>query len=281
MVYGKVNTNARYDMEIGVSTASYFNKMQNEDAVLDIGAHGVRVCELFLNSFSEYEPDFIALLNERMARAKLRAYSIHPMGTQFEPQLFSLHPRQRGDAWKLYEKVLRCGKLLNASHYVMHGFASMSGTVRNVGLDRIGPILTDLAAMAKDYGVQLTVENVSWCMFSTPDFGVRLLDKIGGGKVKFTLDVKQSIRSGCTPLQFIDAVGDEIVNLHLCDAQVAADGGFQLRMPGEGNVDFAAVRDALAAHGYSGPAFIEVYSDMYAETQGIYLSLDRMKRVFS
>ena len=30
-------------MEIGISTASYFSKLQIEDAVLDMGAHGVPV----------------------------------------------------------------------------------------------------------------------------------------------------------------------------------------------------------------------------------------------
>lgn len=42
------------DTRIGISTASYFNRMPIEDAVLELGAQGVRICELFLNSFSEY-----------------------------------------------------------------------------------------------------------------------------------------------------------------------------------------------------------------------------------
>lgn len=76
-------------MEIGISTASYFNKLQIEDAVLDIGAHGVRLCELFLNTFSEYEPEFVDLLAERLERANVQVFSVHPMSMQYEPQLFS------------------------------------------------------------------------------------------------------------------------------------------------------------------------------------------------
>ena len=39
-------------VQIGMSTASYFNRMPIEETVGDIGAHGVPLCELFLNTFS-------------------------------------------------------------------------------------------------------------------------------------------------------------------------------------------------------------------------------------
>lgn len=268
-------------MEIGISTASYFNKLQIEDAVLDIGAHSTGVCELFLNTYSEYETAFVEELAGRVEKSGLRVFSVHPMSMQFEPQLFSIHSRQRADAWKLYEKVLRAGKRLGASHYVMHGFANMSGAVKNVGMERIAPIFLDLAQLAGSYGLQLTLENVSWCVFNHPDFGRRLLDRIGTDSLKFTLDVKQAIRAGHSPLAYIDAVGDLFVNLHLCDATLLPDGGYSLKMPGQGNVDFAAIRDALAAHGYSGPAFIEVYSDMYQQIPQLYDSWREMRRVFN
>ena len=96
-------------MEIGLSTASYFQKLQIEDAILDIGAHGVPLCEVFLNTFSEYEPAFVELLAERLACANVKVFSVHPMSMQFEPQLFSIHPRQREDALNLYERVLSAG----------------------------------------------------------------------------------------------------------------------------------------------------------------------------
>ncbi|MEG1524131.1 MAG: sugar phosphate isomerase/epimerase [Clostridia bacterium] len=267
-------------MEIGISSASYFNKLQIEDAVLDIGAHGVKSCELFLNTYSEYEAEFIELLAERINLAGLRVFSVHPMSMEFEPQLFSIHSRQRKDAWKLYEQVLADGKRLGATHYVMHGFANMSGAVKNAGLERIGPIFLDLAALARNYNIQLTLENVSWCVFHQPEFGIRLLDQIGTDTLKFTLDVKQALRSGYSPLDYIKAVGSEIANLHLCDAEVIDRCNHTLKMPGFGTIDFAAVRDALHASDYSGPAFIEVYSDMYQDTSMLYESLTRMRKVF-
>ena len=268
-------------MEIGISTASFFNKMETEDALLDIGKHHVSLCEIFLNSFCEYTPEFTALLKGRIHKAGLKVYSVHPMGAQFEAQLFSLQDRQRGDALKIYEGVLTCCKELGASYYVMHGPASLSGAARNIGVERVAPIFSDLADMARGYGVQLTLENVSWCIFSNPAFGEDLLSRLETGKLKLTLDIKQAIRSGNTPLSFIDRLGSEMVNLHLCGAVVRLVGSYSLRMPGEGNVDFIAIRNALLSHGYTGPGFIEVYSDMFSHTDALYDCRARMEALLS
>jgi len=266
-------------MEVGISTASYFSKLQIEDAVLDIGAHHVPLCEVFLNSFSEYEPEFVDMLAKRMQSVGLKAFSIHPMSMQYEPQLFSVHPRQRGDAWKLYERVLKDGRTLGATHYVMHGPARLFDGVKNISLSRIGPILVELADMARENGIQLTLENVSWCIFNRPEFGAHLLDTIGTKPLRFTLDVKQAVRSGYDPVDYVKSVGDYIVNLHLCDATRLPNGTTRYDMPGFGEYNFGKLFKCLSEHGYRGPSFIEVYSDMYDSIPTLYISRERMTRI--
>ncbi len=268
-------------MQVGISTASFFNRLEVEDALVDLSSHGVRLCEVFLDTYSEYEPSYIDLLARRLAGRSLSVYSVHPMGTQFEPQLFSIQERQRNDALKLYEKVLHAGRRLGASVYVMHGPVRVSAPSHSMLGARVVPVLTDLSAMAREFGMQLALENVSWCLFSAPSIGVELLNRLGSGALKFTLDVKQAVRSGYTPFDYIDAVGSESVNLHLCDADLLAGGDYRLRMPGEGGVDFAGIRDALANCGYRGPAFVEVYSNMYDSMPELYESYARMQRIFS
>jgi len=267
-------------MEIGLSTASYFNKMQIEDAVLEIGARNIPVCEMFLNTFSEYEPSFTELLDNRLKSSGVNVFSVHPMSMQYEPQLFSIHPRQRADALALFERVLSAGKRFGATCYVMHGPARLFGGVKNIELTRIAPILLDLTALAADYGILLTLENVSWCIFNQPEFGVRLRDYTGGA-ISYTLDVKQAVRSGFDPVDYIEAVGEQIVNLHLCDATKLPQGGVKYNMPGFGEYDFLSMFDLLAEKGYKGPAFIEVYSDMYQDLPVLYESLARMNRIVS
>lgn len=258
-----------HSLQIGISTASFFNRMTIEDAVLQLGAHGVPAAELFLNSFCEYEPAFTAMLAERARTANLRIHSVHPMSTQFEPQLFSLHPRQREDAFRIYERVLQAARTLGAACYVMHGAATLNGAAKNLELARIAPIFSELDEMARAYGVTLALENVSWCLFCTPSFGLRLRE-LTKDRMHFTLDIKQAVRSGFSPEDYMDAVGDRIVNVHLCDYERLENGAFRWRMPTQGQCDFSALRAALLAHGYRGPAFVEVYSDMYDDVDALY-----------
>ena len=269
-------------MELGISTASYFGRMHTEDALLDIGARGVRTVELFLNSFSEYTDAFAELLAERLRRANLSVFSVHPLSTQFEPQLFSRCDRQREDALGLYEQVLRLAEKVGATHYVMHGAASLAAAGKGENMARSHPaariagVLTELISRAEDHGVVLTLENVSWCAFRTPAFGAELRDATDG-RLKFTLDVKQAVRSGYSPEDYVRAIGKDIVSVHLCDAHTDADGMARLALPGNGDCDFAALFSLLRSYGFAGPAFIEVYSDMYETLPELYRSYEKMR----
>ena len=159
--------------------------------------------------------------------------------------------------------MLVSARILGARCYVMHGPSSLGGIAKNMELTRLGPIAQELCALAASYGITLAWENVSYCLFNRPDFGLRLLDATHADDLRFTLDIKQAARSGYSPHAFIEAVGERIVNLHLCDYQRLPDGRSAPRMPGKGECDFDALRDALLGKGYRGPAFLEVYSDMY------------------
>ena len=256
-------------MDIGISTASYFNRLQTEDAVSDIIKNGIGLTEIFLNSYLEYEPAFIDLLCERIGDSGLRVYSIHPMSLNFEPFLFSIHSRQYEDGERYFRKILDAGRRLGAGYYTMHGYANLSGAVRNVQMDRVAPVIVRLAEIAREYGITLTIENVSWCMCSHPSFVTELCNRIGAGTVKFTLDIKQAFRAGETPEAFIDVFGRDLANLHVTDVVTSPDGTHAIRMPGRGTLDYRALTDSIRKNGCEVPAIVEVYSDMYREISEI------------
>lgn len=262
-------------MECGISTASLFSRCEVEDALTVIAQMGCKTAEIFLNTHSEYEPDFIDLLVERVKRFDIKVHSLHAMSTQFEPQLFSLHTRQRKDAMKVFEKVLSAAKKLGAGIYVMHGPAHMSGVVKNMEMERIGPIVRELCNVACDYGVTLTWENVSWCLFCEPDFARRILDTSKSDKLRFTLDVKQAVRTGRSPFAFLKAMGDRVANVHICD--YVHEKKLRLCMPGQGEFDFELLRSTLERQGYAGPLMIEVYSDLYRKNEELKACYDRMQ----
>lgn len=249
-------------MEIGISTACLFSKCNLEDSFEIIKATGARKVEVFLNSPSEYEEDFAHLIRERLDKNGLEAYSVHPLGSQFESQLFSIHNRQREDALSVFRKVLRAGKIIGATCYVMHGAAHLSGVAKNLQDGRVVETIAELIEIAKEYRITLALENVSWCIYHCPEYGKMLQKGIGGHRLKFVLDVKQAVRCGVSPFDLIATIGEDIVNVHLCDYSIK-QGKLLLKMPGEGEFDFYRLMLALKSKGYEGLAFIEVYSDMF------------------
>ncbi|OQB25190.1 MAG: fructoselysine 3-epimerase [Firmicutes bacterium ADurb.Bin182] len=248
-------------MEIGISTASFYARMHPEDAVDFIASTGCGISEIFLNTYSEYEPDFIDQIKKKISANSLRIFSVHPMGTQFEPQLFSVNSRQRQDACAIFKKVLEAAQTLGAGYYVMHGPAGIRHSAKNTRLDWIGPILHELCEVAKLFGVALSWENVSWGLFNNPDFARRIVEYSKADNLTFTLDIKQAARSGYSPFDYADAMQERIANVHVCD--YITNGGLTLKMPGRGTFDFQALKARLHDLSYDGPLIIEVYSDLY------------------
>ena len=268
-------------MNVGISTASIFNKAMVEDVPAMLAPMGCRTIEAFLNTFSEYRPAFVQLLKRRIDDAGLDVYSVHPMSNQFEAQLFSIHPRQKTDAFSVYRDALNAGRMLGATHYVMHGSPHLGGTAKNLEMERITPVFRELLDVAAEYGITLCLENVSWCFFHAPAFGAELKARLGDHRLKFVLDVKQAVRSGEDPFTFVEAVGEDLENWHLCDYAFDGEGKLSLKMPGKGQCDFGALGKAMIQKGYTGPAFIEVYSDMYAQMDELKASFDHIRPVLS
>ena len=268
-------------MNVGISTASIFNKAMVEDIPAMLAHMGCRMIEVFLNTFSEYRPDFVRLLRQRIDDAGLRVYSVHPMSNQFEAQLFSIHPRQKADAFSVYRDALNAGSILGATHYVMHGSPHLGGTAKNLEMERIAPVFGELLDIAREYGVTLCLENVSWCFFHTPALGAELKARLGDHRLKFVLDIKQAVRSGEDPFAFVEAVGEDLENWHLCDYAFDETGKLSLKMPGQGQCDFLALGKAMVDKGYKGPAFIEVYSDMYRDLYELRSSFETIRTTLS
>lgn len=127
-------------MRAGVSTASLFERQNNEEALSLLNGLGIGVAEVFFTSFSEYGREF----GELAAKGKggLCVHSMHVLNTQFEPQLFASHPRVRADAFGWLEKALAGGRALGAAFYTFHGTARIKRAARSGERD-------DLTALGK------------------------------------------------------------------------------------------------------------------------------------
>ena len=84
-------------VKLGISTASLFLRKNNEEALPLLNEWGIPYAEVFLTSFSEYNPRFASAL--AAGKGEVRVHSVHVLNTQFEPQLYAQHPRVQTDAY--------------------------------------------------------------------------------------------------------------------------------------------------------------------------------------
>ncbi len=250
-------------MKIGVSTASLYPTLL-EDAVRLTAEGGVKDTEIFLNTFSEMEPQYVSELSRLIAAYRLNVVSVHPFTSGFEPfMLFQVYNRRTKDGFDLYRRFFNISATLGAKIFVLHG-------------DKVGSTLPlyeycerflKLSELASFEGVTLTQENVNSFRASTPDF-IRGMISCLGRRALFTFDVKQTVRAGSSPWEIYDAMRGHIAHMHLSDHDEKSD----CLLPGKGNFDFEKLFRIALADGYTGSAVIEVYANAYTMPSQLFQS---------
>lgn len=120
-----------------------------------------------------------------------------------------------------------------------------------------------LAAEAADLGLDLTVELHKNALMATSQQALDLMTLIDHPAVGVTLDPSHATHAGENPAEVARRLGDLVRHVHLRDAI----GQNILVVPGDGDVDFAAVARALGDIGYQRTAAIELeYAAAETET---------------
>lgn len=243
-------------MKAGISTASLFMRLNNEDALPLFNEWNVPETEVFLTSFSEYEPKFA----RKVAKGKgnVHVHSVHVLNTQFEPQLYSAHPLVREDAFALLDKTMRSAQILGATHYTFHGIARIKRTFKE-DLARTGELTEQIAKYCAKFGVTLCYENVEWAFYNRPGI-FRELKKFCPS-LKGVLDIKQARISGYPYEAYLEDMGESISHVHVSDV----DENGKNCLPGHGIFDFDTLFLRLKDAGFGGVVLLENYSSDYAD----------------
>ena len=253
-------------MKLGISTASFFNRVHTESTFDILRQMRVDTTEVFLNTFSEYEKPFIDALVQR--RGTLYVHSVHCLGTQFEPQLFSANARVRNDAENIFRKVCYAGFALGAKFYTFHGPTRLKKRDYVFDYIKLGNRINQLIDIAQSYGVNLSYENVHWAYGSDPEYFKQLLKQCP--RLYTTLDVKQAMQAGQHPVKFLDAMSGHISTLHLCDVDKAGD----TALPGRGKMNFEKFFRELEKRNVNVPALVEVYARDYKDLNELKATYD-------
>ena len=237
---------------IGISSACFYPE-ETLDSINKCISLGFKNIEIFMNSFSELEKPYLKKIKHLCKENGVRVVSIHPFTSGFEYMFFfsAYKKRARDCVDYFYKKYFHAAAYLGADYFVLHGDAAKPPFF---GMDNYCEVLRMLMDAAKREGIQLVHENVSTARGGDPAFIRELHERFGKGNIKFTFDLKQTVRGGFEPFDMLDAMGDDIVHVHINDW---VDG--QCRLPYAGGLDLDSVISHLESHGYNGKYIIEVY----------------------
>ncbi|MBR4081904.1 MAG: sugar phosphate isomerase/epimerase [Clostridia bacterium] len=256
-------------MRIGLSAAAFYGRMETEDQAAYLTQFAPEVCEVFLETHSEYAAAFGQTVKTRLNG--IPCVSVHPKGTQFEPDLFGQSPRQRADARRILCGALDAGQALGAKWYVWHGPPALTGPIVPGRIRQLGERFPLLQQEAQTRGMEILWENVSWCALRRPEDVYALRDILPG--IRFTLDIKQALRAGVDPLDMLRVMGGDIRHVHVLDW----DDTGALCLPGQGTVDFRRLMQELRAQGYDGSVIIEPYTAHAMDADALRRSLDFLR----
>lgn len=261
-------------MRIGLSSAAFYGRMETEEMAHRLRKFPLEVCEIFLETHSEYSADFGSIVRENLGG--LPCVSVHPKGTQFEPDLFGQSKRQVADALDIFARICDAGGVLGARYYVLHGPGTINTQRRPGEIRDLLPRMAQMQQIAAQRGMQVLWENVSWCSMRTAEDvqAVRaLLPEMG-----FVLDVKQAYRAGTTPQAILAAMGEHIRHVHALDMD--EDG--RLVLPGQGGMtDWRALKKQLTDQGYDGAVILEPYTVQPEDEDALRQSVCWLREIFT
>jgi L-ribulose-5-phosphate 3-epimerase len=131
-----------------------------------------------------------------------------------------------------------------------------------------------LIPLAEELKVVIAIEEVWNKFLLSPLEMAKYIDEFNSPWIRAWFDVGNVVLYGY-PQDWIRTLGKRTVKVHLKDFKRNADGYTWVNL-GDGDVDWAAVRDAFAATGYSGSAIVELKAGDEAYLRDVSRRIDRL-----
>jgi sugar phosphate isomerase/epimerase len=261
-------------MKLAFSTNAYTNHTLPE-AVRRIAGHGYAGVEILGDAPHAYFPTFdaddeVALANALddtgVAVSNVNAntatgyYDDAPPSSFFEPSV--VNPDADLRAWRV-DYTKRAVDLADATGAPAVCLASgrpLPGTLPETAYDHLLDSLHDILDYAEPRGVDVGIEFEPELLVESSDEVLTLIEDVGRDGLGVNLDVGHAAVYGEDPRESIEKAAGHITGVHLEDIAGGVRGKHYHLVPGDGDIDFAAVFDALDGVGYDGFVTLELYT---------------------
>ena len=243
--------------------------METEKAILTLGELGVKNIEIFVNDTSELSGTVRQDIMLFLSDYGMNIVSVHPFLSVLETTfLFYDYQRRVNTIMDIYARHFEFAQSVGAKIFVLHGAKKDAHCTDGVYIERFMK-LCDIAAK---FGVTVAQENVHYCKSGSIDF-LKMLKRECGAK--FVLDIKQAVRAGYDPLEIVDAVGENIIHLHVSDNREGAD-----CIPvGQGTYNIRGLVSELRKKGFDGAMLLELYNNGYKELSELTESVKLLENI--
>lgn len=247
-------------MRVGVSTACLY-PLELEKSLAALQPLGFRTYECFFNTFSELKKDYLSTFRTMLEQFGSRVCSVHPFFSGFESfLLFSEYKRRFWDTLELYKSFFEAAQYLGAQYCVIHGDKKDI-----ISEEEYFSRFYTMVECGKQFGVTVIQENVNLFRSANPDFILRM-KKALGENAKFVFDVKQAVRAGWDPYDILNAMGENVVHVHISDNLPGQD----CLLPGKGQMEFSRLRRRLDELHFHGDFIVELYRHNFKEPSELY-----------
>ncbi len=257
-------------MKIGISTGCLY-PMLTEKCVSELLKIGCDSLEIFFNTFSELESDYLDSLNFILKKYNAHITSIHPFTSGYESfLLFSNYERRFRDGVNIYEMYFRSAKHLGAKKVILHGLRSDFKTAldNKTYFDRF----KILSERARSYGIELLQENVNLFRGNNIEF-IRSMYEYIPESAKFVCDIKQANLADIAPIEMVKAMSCGLNHIHISDFTVNK----RCVLPGKGSFDLKKFLYEVKKNGFDGDVIIEVYRSSFNEINELKDSYEYLK----
>ncbi|QIB74535.1 sugar phosphate isomerase/epimerase [Halogeometricum borinquense] len=261
-------------MKLAFSTNAYTNDTLPE-AVRRIAAHGYEGVELLGDTPHAYFPKFgaddatalgDALTETDLAVSNINAntatgyYDDAPPSSFFEPSVINPDPDLR--AWRVEytKRAIDLATSTGAPAVCLATGRPLPGTLPDEAYQFLLDSLHDILDYAEPRGVDVGIEFEPELLIECTDEVLTLIDDVGRDNLGVNLDIGHAAVYGEDLRESIEQSAGHITGVHLEDIAGGIRGKHYHLVPGDGDLDFDAVFDALDSIGYDGFVTLELYT---------------------
>ena len=261
-------------VQLAFSTNAY-SEHSLPEAIRRIAGHGYDGVEILADEPHAFVPDFdgtaldavqAALRETGLEVSNINAntamgyYDDAPPSAFFEPSLITADDTSR--EWRVeYTKgAIDLAAAVGAPSVCVATGQPLPGNPPERAREYLHESLHEILGHAEKRDVRVGIEFEPELLIECVDETLALIDNLDSEALGVNLDLGHAAVNGTDPADAIRRSGDHITGIHLEDIGGNGHGKHYHRIPGEGDLDFEAMFDALDAIGYGGFATLELYT---------------------